>query len=217
MNYKHLHYFWTVLRTGGIVRASEQLHLTPQTLSGQIKQLEERVGQPLLRKVGRGVEPTDAGRLVMRYADEIFALGASLQEALATGRYDSEAVALTDISICRIPVPVINTLGGSSERLHRRLMEKWQHALREADDWLADLNFGTARQRVAHFVLKMRNPDNAEIVTLFSREDMGAMLDIKLETVSREVSALVRENLIEPLDKQGRCYRVLDLPKLLAI
>ena len=86
MNYKHLHYFWTVLRTGGIVRASEQLHLTPQTLSGQIKQLEERVGQPLLRKVGRGVEPTDAGRLVMRYADEIFALGASLQEALATGR-----------------------------------------------------------------------------------------------------------------------------------
>ena len=45
MNYKHLHYFWTVLRAGGIVRASEQLHLTPQTLSGQIKQLEERLGQ----------------------------------------------------------------------------------------------------------------------------------------------------------------------------
>lgn len=86
MNYKHLHYFWTVLRTGGIVRASEQLHLTPQTLSGQIKLLEARVGQPLLRKVGRGVEPTDAGRLVMRYVDEIFALGTSLQEALATGR-----------------------------------------------------------------------------------------------------------------------------------
>ena len=61
MNYKHLHYFWTVLRAGGIVRASEQLHLTPQTLSGQIKQLEERLGQSLLRKAGRGVEPTDAG------------------------------------------------------------------------------------------------------------------------------------------------------------
>lgn len=86
MNYKHLHYFWTVLRAGGVVRASEQLHLTPQTLSGQIKQLEQRLGQPLLRKAGRGVEPTDAGRLVMRYADEIFALGASLQEALDSGR-----------------------------------------------------------------------------------------------------------------------------------
>ncbi|MDD2714219.1 MAG: transcriptional activator NhaR [Simplicispira sp.] len=94
MNYKHLHYFWTVLRTGGIVRASEQLHLTPQTLSGQIKQLEQRLGHPLLRKAGRGIEPTDAGRLVMRYADEIFALGASLQEALDSGRDLSRATVL---------------------------------------------------------------------------------------------------------------------------
>ena len=61
MNYKHLHYFWTVLRTGSIARASEQLHLTPQTLSGQIKQLEERLGKPLLRKAGRGLEATEAG------------------------------------------------------------------------------------------------------------------------------------------------------------
>ena len=66
MNYKHLHYFWTVLRTGSIARASEELHLTPQTLSGQIKQLEQRLGKPLLRKVGRGLEPTDAGRMVQR-------------------------------------------------------------------------------------------------------------------------------------------------------
>jgi len=86
MNYKHLHYFWTVLRTGSIARASEELHLTPQTLSGQIKQLEQRLGKPLLRKVGRGLEPTDAGRMVQRYADEIFAAGAALQDALGTGR-----------------------------------------------------------------------------------------------------------------------------------
>jgi LysR family transcriptional activator of nhaA len=86
VNYKHLHYFWTVLRTGSIARASEQLHLTPQTLSGQIKLLEERLGKPLLRKAGRGVEPTDAGRMVQRYADEIFTLGSAMQEALTTGR-----------------------------------------------------------------------------------------------------------------------------------
>ncbi len=98
MNYKHLHYFWTVLNAGGIVRASEQLHLTPQTLSGQIKQLEQRLGQPLLRKAGRGVEPTDAGRLVMRYADEIFALGAALQDALASGR-DPRRAALLRVGI----------------------------------------------------------------------------------------------------------------------
>lgn len=131
-------------------------------------------------------------------------------EALATVHYDSEAVALTDVSVCRIPLGVIHTLGANSPRLHKRLMEKWQHALKEADDWLADLNFGTARQRVRNFVLKMRSPSNAQIATLFAREDMGAMLDLKLETVSREVSALVREQTIEPLDRQGRIYRVLD-------
>jgi LysR family transcriptional regulator, transcriptional activator of nhaA len=86
MNYKHLHYLWTVLRTGSIARASAQLHLTPQTLSGQIKLLEERLGKPLLRKAGRGVEPTDAGRMVQRFADDIFALGTALQEALRTGQ-----------------------------------------------------------------------------------------------------------------------------------
>lgn len=85
MNYKHLQYFWTVVRSGGVLRASEQLHLTPQTLSGQIRQLEERLGQRLLRKAGRGVEPTSAGRLVMQYADEIFSLGNEMQEALKGG------------------------------------------------------------------------------------------------------------------------------------
>lgn len=86
MNYKHLQYFWTVVRAGGVLRASEQLHLTPQTLSGQIRLLEERLGQRLLRKAGRGVEPTATGRLVMQYADEIFSLGGELEDALRGGR-----------------------------------------------------------------------------------------------------------------------------------
>ncbi|WP_341904529.1 transcriptional activator NhaR [Polaromonas sp. YR568] len=86
MNYKHLHYFWTVVHTGSIARASEQLHLTPQTLSSQIKQLEARMGQSLLRKAGRGLEPTEAGRLVMQYADGIFALGGELEVALRSGK-----------------------------------------------------------------------------------------------------------------------------------
>lgn len=46
MNYKHLQYFWAVVRAGGVLRASEQLHLTPQTLSGQIRLLEQRLGNP---------------------------------------------------------------------------------------------------------------------------------------------------------------------------
>ncbi|MDO8449341.1 MAG: Crp/Fnr family transcriptional regulator [Rhodoferax sp.] len=135
-------------------------------------------------------------------------------EALATSRYDSEAVALTDVAVCRIPLDVIHTLEASSEHLHRRLTLKWQQALKEADDWLADLNFGTARQRVCNFILKMRSPTDSRVAMLFSRDDMGAMLDLKPETISREVTRLVREEVIEPLDKLGRIYRVLQLERL---
>ena len=130
-------------------------------------------------------------------------------EALATSHYDCDAMALSEVSVCRIPLDVINTLSTNSPRLHRRLMQKWQLALKSADDWLADLNFGTARQRVARFILKMRHPQDPQIVTLFSRDDMGAMLDLKLETVSREVSAFVREGVMSPLDRQGRRYQLL--------
>lgn len=132
-------------------------------------------------------------------------------EALATSQYDSQAVALTDVSVCRIPLDVIHKLGANSQRLHLKLMQKWQQTLKDADDWLADLNFGTARQRVSNLILKMRNPTDVQIATLFARDDMGAMLDLKLETVSREVSRLIREDVIEPMDKKGRVYRVLQV------
>ena len=135
-------------------------------------------------------------------------------EALATGHYDSQAVALSEVSLCRIPLDVIHQLGANSPRLHRKLMEKWQSALKLADDWLAELNFGTARQRVAHFIRKMHEVSGDGTATLFGRDDMGAMMDLKLETVSREVTALVRAGVMAPLDKHGRHYTVL-LPELL--
>ena len=92
--------------------------------------------------------------------------------------------------------------------MHMRLMQKWQQALKDADDWLAELNFGTARQRVAGLALKMRDPDAPQNTSFFARDDMGAMLDLKLETVSREISALVRDGALVPLDKQGRRYEI---------
>jgi len=136
-------------------------------------------------------------------------------EALGSGTYDCDAVALTEVAMCRIPLEVIHTLGASSPRLHMRLMQKWQQALKDADDWLADLNFGTARQRVSNFILKMRSPADGRTVTLFARDDMGAMLDLKLETVSREVSRLVKEAVLEPLDKQGRVYHLREPQRLM--
>jgi LysR family transcriptional activator of nhaA len=82
MNFKHLYYFWRVAKAGGVARAGEQLHLTPQTISGQIGLLEDDFGTPLFSKKGRNLELTDAGRLALGYAQEIFALGSELEESL---------------------------------------------------------------------------------------------------------------------------------------
>lgn len=80
LNYTHLLYFWTVAREGSIVAAARVLHLTPQTISGQLKLLEAAIGDPLFNRVGRGLALTDTGRVVEQYADEIFALGAELTQ-----------------------------------------------------------------------------------------------------------------------------------------
>ena len=82
INYKHLRYFWVVAREGGVARASERLHLTPQTISGQLSLLEKHLGVDLFSRVGRNLELTDSGRLVLSYADEIFSLGGELEEVL---------------------------------------------------------------------------------------------------------------------------------------
>lgn len=78
LNYSHLHYFWAVAREGSIASASRSLHLTPQTISGQLKLLDAAVGQPLFNRVGRRLLLSDMGRTVFAYADEIFTVGAEL-------------------------------------------------------------------------------------------------------------------------------------------
>ena len=137
-------------------------------------------------------------------------------EVLTSPFYDSDAVALTEVSVCRIPVDVIFKLGANNQRLHMKLMQKWQQTVKDADDWLAHLNFGTARQRVSNLMLKMRSPDDLKMTTIFSRDDMGAMLDLKMETVSREINQLVREEVIEQLDRLGRVYRIRNSELLMA-
>jgi len=80
LNFKHLRYFWMVGKTGSIVSASEQLNLSPQSISAQLGDLENNLGVQLFRKLGRGLELTDIGRRIFSYADEIFSLGNELLE-----------------------------------------------------------------------------------------------------------------------------------------
>lgn len=86
MNFKHLHYFWVTAKAGGVMRAGEQLHTTPQTLSGQIKLLEDWLGRKLFQKSGRSMELTEDGRIALGYADQIFGLGAELETAVRSAR-----------------------------------------------------------------------------------------------------------------------------------
>ena len=82
LNYRQLHYFWTVAKTGSITRAAEQLNLMPQTISGQITLLEQTFGIELFQRVGRQLELTDAGRQALPYAEQMFQLGNELQTLL---------------------------------------------------------------------------------------------------------------------------------------
>jgi LysR family transcriptional activator of nhaA len=85
LNYHHLLYFWTVAQEGNLTKGSARLHLTPQTVSTQLRTLEEVLGEQLFDRSGRQLVLTETGRLVYRYADEIFALGRELKDTLRGG------------------------------------------------------------------------------------------------------------------------------------
>ncbi len=85
LNYHHLLYFWTVAREGTIARAGEKLHLGQPAISTQLRRLEKSLGHKLFQKSGRKLELTEQGRMVYRYADEIFTLGRELLDT-AKGR-----------------------------------------------------------------------------------------------------------------------------------
>jgi LysR family transcriptional activator of nhaA len=94
LNYHHLLYFWAVARYGSVVRASAELRLAEPTISGQIRRLEEVLGEKLFARAGRNLVLTEVGRTVFRYADEIFSLGQDLLGTLK-GRPSSRPLRLT--------------------------------------------------------------------------------------------------------------------------
>jgi len=115
LNYNHLLYFWSVAREGSVTRAAETLFITPQTISGQLRLLEQAVGDTLFQRVGRGLVLTEMGRMVYQYADEIFTLGGELSRLVRSkvpfvpatfqvGVVDS----IAKLIACRILEPVLD-------------------------------------------------------------------------------------------------------------
>ncbi|MBX7187373.1 MAG: LysR family transcriptional regulator [Vicinamibacteria bacterium] len=108
LNFHHLFYFWRVAKTGHLTRAAGELHLSQSALSAQIRQLEDRLGEPLFERRGRRLVLTGTGRLVAAYAEDIFGLG---QEML--GRLQGQ-----DHGMARLRVGGVATLS-------RNYQENW--------------------------------------------------------------------------------------------
>jgi LysR family transcriptional activator of nhaA len=87
LNYKHLRYFWMVAKTGSIAKAAAQLHLTPQSVSGQLSEFADTLGVELFRRAGRNLELTDTGRRIVSYAEDIFNTGDELLELVRDKRF----------------------------------------------------------------------------------------------------------------------------------
>lgn len=99
LNYRHLYYFWVVVKEGGFARAAERLDMAVQTISAQVRELEKSLGHQLLKPMGRGVTMTEPGQAAFRRAEEIFRLGQSIPDEVreaASGRVARLAVGLSD-------------------------------------------------------------------------------------------------------------------------
>ncbi len=137
MNYKHLHYFMQVAKTGSVLGASERLHVTPQTISGQIQLLEDQLGSPLFSKSGRGLVLTEAGRLALGYAEDIFSLGAELEQAVREHPNNRPALEFRIGVADALPKPIAYRLVEPATRLEepvRLVCREWK-----LDNLLAEL------------------------------------------------------------------------------
>jgi CRP-like cAMP-binding protein len=129
-------------------------------------------------------------------------------EVVVASHYEYDAIALDMVLACRIPVEVMKRLDSESPRLHQNLLKRWHKTLVEADEWMAELTSGSARARIARLLLKMRHAEQSELSSLFSREDIGSMLCMTLETASRTINAFQREGKIVSMDAGGRFYKI---------
>ena len=121
LNYHHLLYFWTVAKEGSISKACQKLSLAQPTISGQLRVLEDNLGEKLFKKAGRGLALTELGHVVFRYADEIFGIGRELQDVLKgrpQGRPIKVRVGVSDLLPKLIAFRILQPALKISQRVH---------------------------------------------------------------------------------------------------
>lgn len=118
-------------------------------------------------------------------------------EALLAQPHEHDAIAMQPTEVCCLPVSVVRTLSAHNPTLHQELLNRWQQALKSADDWITQLSTGSAKDRVARLLLRLADKNQPTECTLFGREDVGATLGITTETASRTIAEFKRRGLIE--------------------
>ena len=134
LNYHHLHYFWAVAKEGHLTRAAEKLHVSQSALSAQIRQLEEQVGHALFTRDGRSLRLTEVGRVVLSYAESIFALGSELMATVSSG----EGQRVQQLRV------------GSVATLSRNFQENFLRPLVNANDVRLILESGNLEELLTH-------------------------------------------------------------------
>lgn len=153
----------------------------------------------------------NGSRHIVRLAGRGDLVGA---EALLGQSYATQAVACTPVKLCRLPRALVDELADGHPELLRGLMQRWQRALDDADEWISEMLSGPARWRMLRLLLKLSEHGDAQgRVWLPSRQDMGAMLGMTVETASRLVSGLKREAVLQA---DGIRHARIDMTALMA-
>lgn len=123
-------------------------------------------------------------------------------EALLGETYSHAASTLSNVHLCRIPKAIIASLGEESPRLHRQIVKKWGEALVQSESWFSEINTGRIEVRLARFLLRVaKSSGDIAVAPLFKREDMGLMMDVKFETISRALASMAEQGLISNISR----------------
>lgn len=119
-------------------------------------------------------------------------------ELLVGEHYEHEAVVLRAAGMCRYPKEAVDNLSRTNPVFHKDLMLRWQKSLTDAEKWLTLLSTGSAKKRMANLLLSLRE-GNSDECFLFSREDIGSILSVTIETASRTISEFKRKGLMKEI------------------
>lgn len=135
LNYKHLYYFWVTAKEGGMSHAAARLGMAVQTISAQVKLLEQSLGHALFKPAGRGLALTEAGQAALQVAEQIFHLGEHLHTAVRDATSQTSVRLVVGISDGLAKLAVRELLAPAMDEPRLRLVCHED----EFDDLLADL------------------------------------------------------------------------------